>query len=61
MRELTDEELEHVIGGIAIGDINVANIANSQVLQGNTVQAQATVNVSPYAYTPVTVPITTNS
>jgi len=55
-RELTDEELEQVIGGVAISGINVANIAGSQILQGNTVQVP--VNVAPTTFVPVTAPVT---
>jgi bacteriocin-like protein len=44
-RELTDEELEQVLGGVCIGDVNVANITSTPI----TVQALngTTVNVVP--------------
>jgi hypothetical protein len=46
-RELTDEELEQVLGG---GDVNVAKLTNSpitaQALNGNTVNAIPQVPIS---------------
>jgi hypothetical protein len=51
-RELSDEELAGIFGGVTVGDNNIANITNSSILQGNAVQL-GPVTVSPQ--TPVTV------
>ncbi len=57
-RELTDEQLEQVTGGIAVAGNAVGNIANSQILQGNTVQVP--VNVAPVVQASVNAPVTVN-
>ncbi len=57
-RELTDEQLAEVTGGVAVAGNTVGNIANSQILQGNAVQTP--VNVAPVVQASVQAPITVN-
>ncbi len=56
--ELTDEQLEQVTGGVAVAGNAVGNIANSQILQGNTVQVPVT--VAPVVQASVQAPVTVN-
>lgn len=53
--ELTDEELAQVLGGVSVGDVNIANITKSPIVKDNTVQALNGNTVTAVPYVPVSV------